>query len=127
MAITLTTTAKTLREARKIEARVQFAVQTYVTAYRALAALLAVGTLDVVLPLPNAIRGLFFLGWAGCILVSALGERAKRRLMRHPHSESRDETPTLDAWEAQIARAIEEERPELDNALIHAVQFEAKS
>ena len=78
----------------------------FTTAWQMLAALLCFGLLDVLLPLPNVLRGLF---WPVLLLV--LARRARREKNAPP--------------EAFVARAVESRRPELDNALIHAVQFGA--
>jgi hypothetical protein len=122
MAITLTTTARTLKEARRLQARVQFAAQTYVTVYRATGALLLAGLFDTIWPLPNGLRGLFMAAWVGTIAYEAFGKRLRRR-----HGKPQPDANPDALWEAQVARAIEEQRPELDNALIHAVQFGANA
>src|SRR5262245_42472710 len=114
MAITLTTTARTLQEARRLQARVQFAAQTYATAYRVTGALLLAGLFDTIWPLPTVLRGLFMAVWVGYIVYEAFGKRLRRSDKAH-----RPEANPDVLWEAQVARAIEEQRPELDNALIH--------
>ncbi len=79
-------------------------------AWRILTALLLAGLLDVLLPWPVWLRGAFVFGGAGALV---LGLRRVRQ-----HSLALMSRPA-----AQIARVVETTLPELDNALIHAVQF----
>ncbi|HZT41439.1 MAG TPA: hypothetical protein VFA07_04590 [Chthonomonadaceae bacterium] len=102
-------TAQTLRLARQWRARTRRTALTFGVAWRALAVLLAAGTLDLLWPWPAVLRALVFLG---VLFLAAAGWwrdwQAERR--RPPRPE-------------QVAREIEARRPEVDNALIHALQF----
>jgi len=55
----LAATAKTLGEARRLRTRLHLAAAAYAVVWRALAAVLIVGALDMVWPWPTALRGLF--------------------------------------------------------------------
>ena len=80
----------------------------YVAVQQAVAALMAVGIADILLPLSGRLRGLLLLWTATHI---ALARR----------SSAANHAPGF----AAVARAVEAARPELDNALIHAAQFAA--
>lgn len=105
------TTAQTLKVARRMQTRVRLATTTVGAAWQAIAALLLAGLLDMVWPWPAVVRGPFVLALLG---VTA------RRLWRAWRYEKRS-LPR----EEQVARDIERRRPEMDNALIHAVQFQS--
>lgn len=102
-------TTKTLGEARRILTATRRAVSAYALAWRALALLLAAGVLDMLWPWPAALRGLSVLALLG-ITAWKLADSWRQA--------------QPDALRAeQVAREIEAQRPELDNALIHAIQF----
>jgi len=105
----LEATAKTLGEAKRLLTTTRRAVTAYALAWRALALLMAAGALDMLWPWPAALRGLFLLALLGITAWKLAGSwrQAQPDALR----------------EEQVAREIEAQRPELDNALIHAVQF----
>lgn len=102
-------TARTLNEARHLQARTRLSAAVYTTLWQAVAGLLAAGLLDMLVPWPAAARGVFLATLGGGILW-----RLRRARKRERPDRLRPE---------QVAREIEAQRPELDNALIHAVQF----
>ncbi|HZO88797.1 MAG TPA: hypothetical protein VFB38_10715 [Chthonomonadaceae bacterium] len=104
----ITATAGALSAVRQLRAKVRLAAQGCAVAWRVLALLLAAGTLDMLWPWPTTLRGLFLLALIAYEMLT--GARAWRQAQQVPREE-------------QIAREIEAQRPELDNALIHAVQF----
>lgn len=77
--------------------------------WQSAAALMAAGLLDILWPCPALLRGLGLLAGIGVI---------GRRLRRLRQQRQQGEQP-----EERLAREMEAQRPELDNALIHAVQF----
>jgi hypothetical protein len=102
-------TAQTLNTARRLRTRLRLVAQICAASWHALAALLAAGMLDMVWPWPAVLRGLFLAALIGCLGFEVW--RSRRRTRREM------------VREEQVAREIETRRPELDNALIHAVQF----
>lgn len=113
---TLVTTANTLRTARRLQTRTRLAAQSCRISRQALLILLLVGGLDIVWPWAAPLRTLFLIAWLAGIVV--VGVRAYRRYGVRSMDPARPEV-----WSAQTAREIERQRPDLDNALIHAVQF----
>jgi hypothetical protein len=143
-----TAATEALDAARRLQARVHRSADACTIAWKVLAALLIAGALDMLWPLPALLRAGWALG-AGCWalakallllsvrpspsgLLSRVHSQARRRsqgptgapppvaLAVGPGGEGRTEPGVSDA---ALARAIERLRPELDNALIHAVQF----
>jgi hypothetical protein len=110
-----TAATETLDAARRLQARVHRRANACRVAWKVLALLLFAGTLDLLWPWPALLR-------AGCML--GVGGWALWKSLRFPPVLPGDEGGTEPAApEAALARAIERRRPELDNALIHAVQF----
>lgn len=107
------TAAKTLATARRLQARARLTAQAFGTLWRAGLTLIVAFALDMVLPWPTPLRALFLLLWIGGIVFGMLRSwRQERRIAPR---------------EEQVAREIEALYPDLDNALIHAVQFGTES
>jgi hypothetical protein len=102
-------TSATLREARRMHARVRFATGACAALWHAMAAWMVAGFVDMLMPLPALARG--------CITVGLLGYTAWQIWRAREQNQAERLRPE------EIAVAIESRHPELDNALIHAVQF----
>ncbi|MCW3095855.1 MAG: smc 7 [Chthonomonadaceae bacterium] len=103
------TAAKTLETARRLQTRARLTAQAFAVVWRAGLALIVAFAADMVWPWPMLLRVLFLVVWIGGIGFGLL------RSWRH----ERQSIPR----EEQVAREIEALHPDLDNALIHAVQF----
>ncbi len=103
------TAAKTLETARRLQTRARLTAQRFAVLWRAGFFLIVAFALDMVLPWPALVRGLFLIAWVGGIGFGLLRSWRQERRAR-PREE-------------QVAREIERLHPDLDNALIHAVQF----
>ena len=109
----VTTAAKTLETARRLQTRARLTAQAFAVLWRAGLALIVAFALDMVWPWPIVLRVLFLIVWVGGIMVGLLRSwRQERQVVPR---------------EEQVAREIEALHPGLDNALIHAVQFGAQS
>lgn len=108
----ITRTRRVLTEAHRLSVRAQTAVGGYRLAARALGLLLAAMAFDLFFPLEAFLRGVFMVCLAAWIVQVALGLRAKRK----------EEAVRLE----RAAVLLEQKHPELENALINAVQFSAQ-
>jgi hypothetical protein len=108
----LSKTRSVLTTARDLTARGQASVSALRAGATLLGLLLAAMAFDIFFPLPGLLRGLFMLA-----LVAWTAERALMLRKRLRTEELRLE---------RAARLLEEHHPELENALINAVQFEAE-
>ena len=100
--------AQVLRRASGLRRRVVRRSADYIAIRQGVAALLALGITDILLPLSGRLRG-FLLLWT---LANSLLTRRRN---------AANDAPNFSA----VARFVEADRPELDNALIHAAQFAA--
>ena len=107
------TAAKTLETARRVQTRARLAASAFAVSWRAGLVLIVAFALDMVWPWPALLRGIFLIAWVGGIGFGLLRSWRKERKSR-PREE-------------QVAREIEALHPDLDNALIHAVQFGSPS
>ncbi|MCS6777976.1 MAG: hypothetical protein RMJ43_06970 [Chloroherpetonaceae bacterium] len=106
--------ARILWRAHRTHRRIHATIHLCRTFNRAGATLFLSGMLDLLWPWPAPARGLFLLAWLGYQGIQL------RRLFLHPEDRI---GVTENTRAARTARAIEKALPELDNALIHAVQF----
>ncbi|HXG23333.1 MAG TPA: hypothetical protein VNJ09_02165 [Chthonomonadales bacterium] len=105
----ITSTRRVLTEAHRLGVRAQMAVGGYRLATRTLGLLLAAMVFDLFFPLEAFLRGVFMVCLATWVVQVALGLWAKRR----------EEAVRLE----RAAILLEQKHPELENALINAVQF----
>lgn len=108
----ITSTRRALAAAHELSVRAQTAANGYRLAARALALLLAAMALDLLFPLDGVFRGLFMIGLALGVLHAARGLRKRRKA----------EALRLE----RAAMLLERRHPEVENALINAVQFSAE-
>ena len=103
-------TSRTLASVSLLNARSHAAGMLLAGMFRSATAILMAMLLDVVWPLPAGPRAVFVGMWLGYLtVISVKARRMSRRSRKNPE---------------QIARQIELLRPDLDNALIHSLQFE---